>query len=132
MELSNKGDKKRIIADAGVATIPSSILGLSTNRATSADNGAATVALTAKPGMRWVVYGYSFSYDGEPTGGTITLTRGASTVIDQQAVTSAGPGPIQFPRPLHGAANEAMTATLAAGGAGVFGRLTLFAELEPG
>lgn len=68
-----------------------------------------------------------WSYSDAPTGGKLTIKSG-STVISEVDVTASGPGFL----PLNGletSPGEALSATLAAAGASVSGKVTLTARL---
>ena len=89
-----------------------------------AANTAAVVTLAADPEQVHVLDRLEFSYDGAPTGGSITVAIGGSTVF-QHTITAGGPGQFTFDNaPLYGGLNASMVITLAAGGAGVVGKLT--------
>ena len=89
---------------------------------TKAADMAAVVTLAASSEKHIYLHRIQWSYDGTPTGGKITVQDGAGgTTLWEQAITAAGPGG-QDPDEL-GSVNTAMVITLAAGGAGVTGRL---------
>ena len=90
---------------------------------TSGANAAITVTLAASAGNRHHVVEVIASYSGTPTGGRLTSTGLAGDQLDVD-VTASGPAPISFP-PVTGAGSGAVTFTLAAGGAGVVGKLNV-------
>jgi hypothetical protein len=64
-----------------------------------------------------------FSYSAIPTNGLLTISDG--TTVLTLSITGDGPGAIVFAHPYVAAANTAITVTLAAGGAGVSGKLNV-------
>lgn len=95
-------------------------------RATSGANEAATATVDAVSGAQIQGVMVHFSYSATPTGGGLTIKRG-STVIDEVDIIAGGPGFL----PLDGfrsGVNESFSATLAAGGSGVVGKVNLSAE----
>lgn len=100
-------------------------------RPTSADrhypssNTAAVVTYTAVIGRAHMIDGLiHWSYDNLPTGGRLTIQDGSGNTILDLSITSQGPGftPVDG---LTGSDNTAMIITLAAGGSGVTGKLTV-------
>lgn len=87
-------------------------------------NAAAEVTL-ADPGDGSVnvIDGVAWSYSAAPTGGKLQLKEG-STVLLEVDITAAGPGVLALPG-FHGAASTAFTASLAAAGGGVYGKVTV-------
>lgn len=90
---------------------------------------AAVVTYAAVPTKRHVITGVAWSYSAAPTGGSLTIADGATT-IHQVAITAAGPGSIEFPRPIAGEINTAMTVTLAAGSGTVVGKVNVLNHWE--
>lgn len=91
-----------------------------------AANTAAVVTLAAgnyRNGVSKIVA----SYSAAPTGGRLTITDGATTVFDVD-VLSGGPVDFDFDPPLAGSMNTALAVTLAAGGAGISGKLNILPE----
>jgi hypothetical protein len=72
----------------------------------------------------------AWSYDDDPTGGSLTIEDGSGTTVFKVDITSKGPGFIPFTPPLKGTANTALIATLAAGGAGISGIVSLHTWTE--
>lgn len=90
-----------------------------------AANTAAVVTLAAVTKNYYIVDAMQFSYDGDPTGGRLTVAIGGETVFDV-SITKGGPGPIPIPPGLtRGVVNEACVVTLAAGGSNITGKLNL-------
>jgi len=110
---------------------------VATARAAAAANMNAPAAKTeavvtkaaAGEGVYNVLGGVYWSYDDDPTAGGLVITDGGTTVFSL-AITSKGPGFLPFTPPLKSAANAALVATLAAGGASVTGKLNLHAWTE--
>lgn len=94
----------------------------SANYVTATNAAAVLTYAAAGSGVSHVIGGLVFSYSGTPTGGSLTITDGGTTVFSVD-ITASGPGPIVFPRPMKFAANSAVVVTLAAGGSGVVGKL---------
>ncbi len=87
-------------------------------------NTAAVITYAAVPGQRHRLTMLAFSYAPAPAGGRITVTDGGTTILDLD-VTGATDREISLPPGgLRGTVNTAMTATLAAGGAAVQGKLS--------
>jgi hypothetical protein len=97
-----------------------------------AANTAATITLAASGAtFKRVLYAVAFSYDNTPTGGQITITAGGATVYTQY-ITTSGAGFIPIPPSGWETSNnnEAVVVTLAAGGAGVSGAVSVIATRE--
>jgi hypothetical protein len=92
-----------------------------------AANTAAVVTYAAIAGLRHVVTGIAWSYvGGTPTGGNIKIEDVAGTVVFSLDIDKSGPGSFEFPIPKKSAAvNTAMIITLAAGGAGITGKISV-------
>jgi hypothetical protein len=90
-----------------------------------AANTAASVSIAADSKEHWVIESVDFSYDATPSGGSITITSGGTTIY-KMAITSAGAYRREFENGLKATKGEAVVVTLAAGGAGVSG--TLFVQ----
>lgn len=101
-------------ADAGNVHVP-------------AANTAAVLTFAAVVGQRHVFIFIVWSYSGAPTGGRLTITDGGTTVLDID-ITAGGPGDLA-PQ-LRGEINSAMVVTLAAGGAGITGKLNVYKYTE--
>ena len=87
-----------------------------------ASNTAAVVTLTGAALTKYVIQSIQWSYDTAPTGGNLKIERGATTDWSV-SITTAGPGGFSFILP--GNTNENVVVTLAAGGAGVTGKLNI-------
>jgi len=91
-----------------------------------AANAAATVTYPAVAGAQHCLSGLAWSYaGGTPTGGNLQVQDGNGNVVFTMDITAAGPGQVYFRPAKKGTANTAMTITLAAGGAGVSGKLSV-------
>jgi hypothetical protein len=87
-------------------------------------NAAAVVTYAAAgAGVAHAISGMAWSYDLDPTGGSLKIEDGAGSTVFHVAVTSKGPGFFVFPQPKKGSANTALIITLAAGGSGVTGKV---------
>lgn len=90
-----------------------------------AANTDAVVTYAASVGKQHVITGLAWSYDALPTGGSIKVENGSGNVVFALSITSKGPGFFIFPKPKSGTAGAAMIITLADGGAGVTGKLSI-------
>lgn len=99
---------------------------ISPAQATSSSNAAATATISAVPGAQIEGVTLHWSYSAEPTNGKVTVKR-ASTTISEVDVTSAGPGYLPLVG-FRGDVGEALSATIAAGGTGVVGKVALSAR----
>lgn len=90
-----------------------------------AANTAAVVTYTAQAGLKHVITGISWSYvGGNPAAGNLKIEDVSGTIVWQIDIDKSGPGGYTFPKPKKSAAvNTAMIITLAAGGAGVTGKV---------
>lgn len=77
-----------------------------------------------------VVGAVFWSYDGDPTAGSLTIEDGSGTTVFKVDITSKGPGFLPFTPPMKGTADTAMIFTLAAGGAGINGVVSVHAWTE--
>jgi len=92
-----------------------------------AANTAAVVTYAAVAGEKHVVTGIAWSYTGgTPTGGNLKIEDVSGTTVFTLDIDKSGPGSFEFPIPKKSAAaNTAMIITLAAGGAGVTGKVSV-------
>ena len=91
-----------------------------------AANTAAVVTYTAAgAGVSHALSGIAWSYSADPTGGNLKVEDGAGNVVFSLDITKGGPGFIPFPQPKKGSANTALVLTLAAGGSGISGKLSV-------
>lgn len=94
----------------------------------SGANTAASITLTASPDQRHKLQEVLWSYSGTPTGKiTVTGLEGDDMDVD---VTAGGTGAIPLPPAAYGRVNTSVVITIAAGGAGVIGKLNVFHERE--
>ncbi len=76
-------------------------------------------------GVAHSIAGVAWSYSGgTPTNGALTIADGTNTIFSID-ITAAGPGFIPFNPPKIGTPNQAMTITLADGGASLVGKVTV-------
>lgn len=101
------------------------------NRDLPAANTAAVVTFAAETGKRHHLVYVAWSYNAAPTGGNLKVEDASGTTVLSLDITAAGPGSLEFPNPLRGEVGNAMIATLAAGGAGVSGKLNAYKFTEP-
>jgi hypothetical protein len=91
-------------------------------------NTAAQINYAAVADRRHALSGVAWSYSGAPTGGQLTIEDGSGSVVFRVDISAAGPGVIYFTPPKHGGQNTALIVTLAAGGAGVSGKVAVLAH----
>lgn len=109
--------------------LPSSAVPIAPHVPSSNTNAVVTLAEAA--GLCHVVTGVHFSYDGDPTGGSLVIAHGSGpTTKYSLIITSKGAGPLSFNPPLKFPVGEAVVVTLAAGGSSVSGRLNVLAHTE--
>lgn len=104
-----------VVADTGDVHAPSS-------------NVAAVVTYPASTdGSSHHISGIAWSYAGasDPTGGNLKVEDGSGNVVFTMDVTAKGAGVIDFVPHKRGTANRAMIITLAAGGSGITGKLSV-------
>jgi len=117
--------------DVTSTVAPAGKAGAAGNVHEPAANTAAVVTLAAAGvGISHVLGLAAWSYDGAPTAGSLTIEDGAGTTVFKVDITAAGPGYFPFVPGLKGTANAAMIATLAAGGGGVNGIISVHAWTE--
>ena len=92
-----------------------------------AANTAAVVTYAAVEAVKHHITGVAWSYDGGiPTNGNLLIEDVSGTTVFTMDITEEGPGFVVFPKPKQSAAvNTAMIITLAAGGAGVTGKISV-------
>lgn len=111
-------------------TVRPGISGAAAKSHEPAVNTAAVVTLAAgAAGVSNVLYSISWSYDADPTAGSLTVQDG-STVWYKLDIPSKGPGQVVWDPPLKGTAATAMVVTLAAAGAAVSGIVNVHASTE--
>jgi hypothetical protein len=96
-------------------------------------NTAAVVAYAAPnpvDGSAHVINGIAWSYSAAPTGGNLKVEDGSGNVVFTMDITAAGPGVIDFPLPKAGSPNATLTITLAAGGSGVTGKVSVLGHWQ--
>lgn len=103
-------------------TISFPMLGTTKTVHAPASNTAAVVTLTAVASYHRAIKTIIWSYSAAPTGGRLTITDNAVTVLDMD-ITAAGPGIL--PIGMAFTENTQVVVTLAAGGAGISGKLTV-------
>ena len=92
-----------------------------------AANTAAIVTYAAVAAVKHCVSGIAWSYvGGIPTGGNLKIEDVSGTTVFTLDIDEGGPGVIVFPKPKKAAAvNTALIVTLAAGGAGITGKVSV-------
>lgn len=131
----------RIVDPTANATITALLKGLlaslaakaaaTANQHEPAANTAATITKAAAgAGVSNVLAMVAWSYDGDPTAGSLTVEDGSGTTVFKVDITAGGPGFFAWSPPLKGTANTALVATLAAGGSGISGILCLHTWTE--
>ena len=91
-----------------------------------ASNTAAVVTYAANPVFAHVITGIACSYSGTPTGGNLKVEDGSNNVVFTVDITDASAKTFYFDPNKQGAAlNTAMIITLAAGGGGITGKVSV-------
>jgi len=95
-----------------------------------ASNTAAVVTYAASGrGQHVIAGGIAYSYaGGTPAGGNLKIEDGSGTTVLSLDIPTAGWGVIPLSFALRGSASKAMIVTLAAGGSGVTGKVTVLAH----
>lgn len=93
-----------------------------------AANTAAVVTLAARTGGYLTITSLSYSYSAEPTGGNLQVESPAGTVIWQIDILLRGENHINFERGLQCAKDQGAIVTLAAGGAGISGKVNVITD----
>ena len=94
-----------------------------------ASNTAAVVTYAAAgASVSNVIGGVAWSYNAAPTAGNLKVEDGSGTTVFTIDITAAGPGFMLFMRPMKGTANTALIVTLAAGGSGVSGKVSVLSK----
>lgn len=101
-----------VVCDAADVNAPSS-------------NTAAVVTYAATAGAAHVVSGIGWSYSGSPTAGNLKIEDGSGNTVFSLDITAGGPGFLPFDPHKRGTVNTAMIVTLAAGGSGVSGKVSV-------
>ena len=96
----------------------------------SAATAAVVTLAAAGAGVSNVLGMVAWSYDDDPTAGSLTIEDGSGSTVFKVDITSKGPGFIPFTPPKKGTANTAMIATLASGGGSVSGVCSVHAWTE--
>lgn len=95
-----------------------------------APNTAAGITRAADPKAENLLHQIDFGYSATPTGGLMEVKR-AGTIVRSITITAAGPLTIYFDPPIKTALNEALDVVLAAGGAGVSGKVNVTTSKRP-
>lgn len=95
-----------------------------------AANTAAVVTYAGSAGVKHVITGIAWSYyGGIPTNGNLIIEDVSGTTVFNVDIHEEGPGAYYFHKPKKGAAvNTAMIITLAAGGAGITGKVSILSH----
>lgn len=96
-----------------------------------AANTAAVVTFAAVTGKRHHLVYIAWSYSATPTGGNLKVEDASGTTVLDVDITAGGPGSLQFENPLRGEVGNALIVTLAAGGAGISGKVNAYKFTEP-
>ena len=90
--------------------------------ATPAANTAATMRFDPEAERRHLIGGVCWSYSAAPAGGRLTIGDGQRNAVDVDII-AGGPGSLLFNPPLVFPINAPVILTLAAGGAGITGKV---------
>jgi hypothetical protein len=111
--------------DIGASALSPAQLPSTPNKATAAANTAVTVTLAAVAGESHRLTYLAYSYSASPTGGQITITDGGTTIFDLDVTSSWEVFESLPPGGIKCSTNSAVVLTLAAGGAGIVGKLNV-------
>jgi hypothetical protein len=102
------------------------ILAVAGDVSAPAAHTAATLTFPGAPGFQQILHKVDWSYSGSGTlaGGNLIVQDGSTTVFSQD-ITSQGAGFTKFDPPLAGSTGNALTVTLADGGANVSGKINV-------
>src|SRR5574343_1981113 len=112
-----------VVADESRSVSLTGVAATTANHHAPAAATAAVLTFAATAGKRWVLNGVEWSYDADPTGGSLKVENGAGTTVFQVAITKGGPGYIKFEPPIVGSNNTAVVVTLASGAGAVVGKV---------
>lgn len=117
-------DLTAIAAELGVQTATNTSTG---DVHAPAVNTAAVVTYAADgSGLVHHITGIAWSYTGgNPTGGNLKVEDGSGNVVFSMDIDVSGPAMVEFPMGKDGTPDTAMIITLAAGGAGVTGKVSV-------
>ncbi len=116
--------KEELAASPELDDIGNKSISAWTESDTSGDNADVTVTKAAEAGKSHYVVGVVASYGGAAGGGEISFDEGAETRITGYAKDTL-PLVIMLSKPYKAAVNTAVSLTVKAGGAGVFGKANL-------
>jgi hypothetical protein len=101
--------------------------------ATPAANAVAVVSYAAgQTGVQHCIGGVAWSYNATPTGGNLLIEDGAGNTVFSMDITAAGAGVVYFMPPKKGTAATLFRVTLAAGGVGVSGKVSILQHWTEG
>lgn len=104
---------------------------VSTNdSATSSTNAAAVITYTAVPNYSHVITGIAFSYSGGTPAGSLKIEDGSGNVVFFIDITQSGAGFFPFTPAKKGTKNRALIITLAAGGSGITGKVSVLSHWQ--
>lgn len=107
------------------SVIPSSVVSAAGDIHLPASNTAAVVTYAADSAAAHIISGVVWSYSADPTGGNLKIENGSGTTVFSMDISSGGAGFIPFAPFKKGSLNTAMIITLAAGGSGITGKLSI-------
>jgi hypothetical protein len=102
---------------------PIPVKATSSDKATAAANTAVVLTYAALTGFQHVIKWLVVSYSATPTGGNLTIEDGAGTTVFDSHIPTAGPHVVELGEGLMGSEGTALIVTLAAGGAGIVGKV---------
>lgn len=90
----------------------------------SATDAVVTYAASST-GFAHIIAGVAYSYNATPTGGNLKIEDGSGNTIFSIDIPAAGAGQFYFTPAKQGTINRAMIITLASGGNGVTGKVSI-------
>ena len=112
------------LRDSAVPVLNGPVLVAAADSHAPADNTAAIVTYTGIASTSHVISGIAWSYDADPTGGSLIITDNGAVVFTV-FITKGGPGVFVFPIPKKADVAHALVITLAAGGGTVQGTVSI-------
>jgi hypothetical protein len=110
------------LLSSGVLNPPSAVMAAMPSAATKTNQAAVDTLAPTESKDSVVASGVSWSYSAQPTGGNLLVKDGANTVYDVDII-AGGPDRIYFLIALRSTIGQSLTATLAAGGNSIVGKV---------
>lgn len=96
---------------------------ITTETSTSSANAATSITKAADANEVHALHSIACSFSASPTGATVSVSVGGSTVFSMYVVGTELL--VDLDKPIYGSKNEALVVTLSAGGSGITGKLNV-------